>query len=113
MINNLTTNELEEKLGAHLRAVRLLKNSSQAEVAQRAGVALGAVRALESGGGARVATLVRVLRALDRQDWLDVLQPEVSISPMQLLKSKTQRQRAGRPRGTSRSAQIQAGQDPK
>ena len=113
MDKSLTTDELEEKLGAHLRAARLGKNATQAEVAQQAGVALGAVRALEAGRGARVATLVRVLRALDRQDWLDLLQPEASISPMQLLKSKTPRQRAGRPRLGSRAAPDQAAKDQK
>ncbi|MGH8759372.1 MAG: helix-turn-helix domain-containing protein [Burkholderiales bacterium] len=99
MRQNLSTDEMEAKLGARLRAARLRKNLSQAEVAERAGVAVNALRALESGQGARVSTLVRVVRALDKLDWLDWLQPEVSISPMQLLKSKVERQRAGRPHG--------------
>lgn len=98
MNQNLSTEELEAKLGAQARSARLRKNLSQVDVARLAGVAVNAVRGLESGHGARVATLVRVVRALDKEEWLDRLYPEPGISPMQLLKSKVQRQRAGRTR---------------
>ena len=46
---------------------------TQAEVAERANVSLGALRHLESGSGATVSTLVKVLRALGQEDWLDHL----------------------------------------
>jgi hypothetical protein len=40
------------------------------------------------------------LRALGRVEWLDSLAPAVSISPLQMLKSKPSRQRASRGKGT-------------
>jgi len=64
----------------------------------RAGIALTAVKNLESGKGATLKTLIKTLRALDRADWLASLAPAVSISPLQMLKSKPARQRASRKR---------------
>ena len=41
-------------------------------------------------------SLVKVLRALNRVDWLRTLAPTVSISPVQMLKAKTPRRRASK-----------------
>ena len=81
-----TSAELEELLGSRLRELRLLKNLDQKSLAERAGLSLNAVKHLESGKGARVNSLIKLLRALERTDWLDSLAPIVSISPIQMLK---------------------------
>lgn len=86
----------EAELGRQIRQLRLRRNLHQDELADRAGIALNAVKHLEAGNGATVRTLVRVLRALDRQAWLRTLAPAVSISPVQMLKAKAPRQRASR-----------------
>ena len=97
MINTgTTTDELEATLGDQLRAARLRRNISRKDLAAQAGVALGSLANLENGAGATVATLVRVVRGLGMTSWLDGLQPEVTISPMQMLKAKSPRQRARR-----------------
>jgi hypothetical protein len=57
------------------------------------------VKRLESGRGATIRSLVKVLRTLGRADWIQALAPAVSISPLQLLKTKSVRQRASRKRG--------------
>ena len=75
-----------------------LKNLDQQSLAQRAGVALNAVKHLESGQGARVSSLIKVLRALERVDWLETLAPTVSISPMQMLKRGSRDRRRARRR---------------
>lgn len=93
-----TSTELEGQLGARLRELRILKNLDQKSLAERAGVSLNAVKHLESGRGARVASLIKVLRALDRVDWLEALAPTVSISPMQMLKSASRAPRRARRR---------------
>ncbi len=64
----------------------MLANLDQKSLASRAGVSLNAIKHLESGKGARVNSLVKVLRALDKADWLETLAPAVSICPMQMLK---------------------------
>jgi transcriptional regulator with XRE-family HTH domain len=91
----LTTVEREAELGRHLRDLRLRQNIDQRQLAARADVALNSVKRLEGGKGATVTSLVKVLRALGREDWLETLAPQVTVSPLQLLKAgKRTRQRA-------------------
>jgi transcriptional regulator with XRE-family HTH domain len=85
-------------LGAHLRALRLRQGVDQQTLAARAGVALNAVKNLEYGKNSTVRSLLQVLRALGREDWLHALAPQVSISPLEILERKAPRQRAGRAR---------------
>ena len=98
----LTPDEWEAELGQHVRALRLRQNIDQHQLARRAGIALNAVKHLESGQGATVRSLVRVLRALNKADWLRSLAPAVSISPIEMLKAKTPRRRASRRKPTTK-----------
>ena len=91
-----TSMQLAAGLGEQLRALRLRQDVDQQQLAARAGVALNAVKNLESGKGGTVRSLLKVLRALGREDWLDALSPQVSISPLQALTRKAARQRASR-----------------
>jgi transcriptional regulator with XRE-family HTH domain len=97
-----TTSELEQSLGERLRELRILRNFDQVSLAERAGVSLNALKHLESGKGARVNSLIKVLRALDRTDWLASLAPAVSISPMQMLKRESREPKRARRRVRSR-----------
>ncbi len=92
----LTANEWEAELGQHLRELRLRQNIDQRQLAEQAAVALNVVKNLEGGKGATVVSLIKVLRALGREEWLRTLAPQVSISPLQMLKAKPRRQRASR-----------------
>ncbi len=118
MIGSLTTDApprsaeaLEERLGQNIRATRIARDLSQRELADRANVSLGAVRTLETGRGSTVTTLVKVLRALDRQDWVDALvPPSPAFNPLDLLDAParrpappTERRRVGRRRQPGRS----------
>jgi len=80
-----------------LRDLRLRQNIDQRQLAERADVALNAVKRLEAGKGATVTSLIKVLRALGREEWLGTLAPQVTVSPLQMLKDKKPvRQRASR-----------------
>lgn len=57
------------RLGHDLRALRLARNITQAALAARAGVSVHSLKNLERGV-ATVRTLVLVLLALQRDDWL-------------------------------------------
>ena len=98
METSRTAAEWEQLLGARLRELRLLKNLDQQSLAERAGVSLNAIKHLEGGKGARVHSLIKVLRALERVDWLDALAPTVSISPMQMLRRASREPRRARRR---------------
>ena len=90
----------ETELGRQIRTLRLRQNLDQQQLADRAGIALNAVKNLESGKGATLRSLIHALRVLNRIDWLRSLAPPVSISPIQMLKTKAPRQRASRKRRT-------------
>jgi transcriptional regulator with XRE-family HTH domain len=91
----------EAELGERLRALRLSQNLDQVTVAERAGVALRTLKNLEGGRGSSVTTLLRVVRALGRSDWVGLLSPAVGVSPLRLLAQERKDeapQRASRPR---------------
>jgi transcriptional regulator with XRE-family HTH domain len=100
---NLTPEEMEADLGEKLRALRLSKNLDQKTLAERAGVSVRALRNLESGQGSTIKTLVRVLRSLGRQDWLNTVAPVATINPLTLTREAQPRQRASHSRATRSS----------
>jgi len=96
MTNFYSTEELETRLGADIKALRLLNATDRQTLANRAGVSLNAIKRLENGSGATIRTLVKVLRALDRVDWLSALTPRITVNPLNMLRDQVQRQRAPR-----------------
>lgn len=96
-----TPAQLQEKLGEGLRALRLRKNLTQAELASKAAVAPRSLTSLENGQGSSVATLVRVLKALDATAAIEQLAPQPSISPLAMLRNPAPPRRARKPRRAS------------
>ena len=92
----LKPEEIEADVGDKLRALRLVKDWDQVTLAARAGVSLSALKTLEAGRGSTLRTLVRVVRALGRQDWFDSIAPVATINPLTLTRGAQQRQRARR-----------------
>jgi transcriptional regulator with XRE-family HTH domain len=82
MFSSLTSLELEALLAQQLKALRLDQNIDQKTLALRAGISVRAVKNLEGAAGASVKSLVAVLRALNRQDWLQTVAPVASINPL-------------------------------
>ena len=95
---NLTPDEMEGLLGEKLKVLRLSRNLDQKTLAERAGVSVRALRSLESGQGSTITTLVRVLRALGREEWLNSIAPVATINPLALTREAQPRQRASRTR---------------
>lgn len=98
MQQSLTTDEWLVVLGEHVRANRLEFEGgmSREDLARLAGVSVSALANLENGRGASLTTFVRVLRALQKDTWLDALRPSPVINPMMLLMSGKSRVRAPR-----------------
>lgn len=89
----MTSAEMEARIGENLKQLRLLRNLEQKVLAGRAGVSPRALQRLENGEGSSLGTLVRVLRALGRQDWINTIAPVATVNPMTSVR-KGQRQRA-------------------
>ncbi len=83
-----TLEEWEIALGEQVRAARVAANLDQERLAERADVSVGAISNLERGKGSSLKTLVAVVRAVGRTDWLESLAPPVTVSPMQLLRAR-------------------------
>lgn len=90
----LNPEEMAQAIGENIRALRLQKNLTQSALAAQAGISMTALRHLESGQGANLGTLIRVVRALDKQEWLQALAPQVSINPLHMTPTLAERQRA-------------------
>ncbi len=87
-------------VGEQVRSTRLAADLDQRTLAGRADVSVGAVKNLEGGKGSSLRTLIRVVRALDRLDWLEALAPPITLSPLRMLAA--QRSDPQRPRRASR-----------
>ncbi len=83
-----TVEQWEVVIGEQIRQIRISQDLDQAELADLADVSVGAVSNLERGRGSSLRTLVSVLRALGRTDWIESLAPAVGVSPMHMLRSK-------------------------
>jgi transcriptional regulator with XRE-family HTH domain len=91
-----TPEEMELMLGENIKALRLQRNLARKILCTRAGISENALRNLEGGKGATLKTLIKVLKALNRETWLEVIAPKTSINPLHLTKENEQRQRARR-----------------
>ena len=91
-----TPEELQTILGERLRRLRLNRNLDQLTTADKAGISEKALRNLEAGRGSTVETLLRVLKALDYLQGLELLAPEISVNPLELLRKSSLPQRARR-----------------
>jgi DNA-binding XRE family transcriptional regulator len=80
--------ELALELGEQLRMQRIRMRVTQDELAAAAGLTRKVIVRLENGAGATVHSLLAVVRALGRVDWIRGLAPAVAISPMELLRSQ-------------------------
>ncbi len=87
--------DLELSIGSAIKTLRLKKNWPREKLCDLADVSQNALRHLENGDGASVRTLVRVARALKRQDWVLALAPQISINPLDMIHGKP-RQRASK-----------------
>jgi len=84
-----TTKDWERRIGEQVRALRIAALLGQDELAERANVSVTTVQSLENGAGTSLKTLIRVVRVLDRTDWLGSLDPRGDgPSPIELLRQR-------------------------
>jgi len=91
-----TPEELQTLLGGRIRSIRLNRNLDQRTTAEKAGISEKALRNLENGRGSTVETLMRVLKALEYLQGIDMLAPEISVNPLDLLRQSKPPQRVRR-----------------
>lgn len=86
---------LAGQIGAFVRYHRLEQNKTQNTLAHEAGISRSTLSLLERGETVTLATLLQVLRVLDRLQVMNAFVVEERISPLMLAKiQKEKRQRA-------------------
>lgn len=68
--------------------MRIANDLDQTRLAGLADISVGALSNLERGKGSSLKTVVAVVRALGRTDWIEALAPPVTVSPIQMLRAK-------------------------
>jgi transcriptional regulator with XRE-family HTH domain len=96
--------ELQSILGEQLQSLRIAKNLDQRTTAEKGGISEKALRNLEAGRGSSVESLLRVLKALDSLEGIEMLAPKPSVNPIALLHSTEARRRVRHPRVRQRQA---------
>lgn len=94
-----STEELEQQLGESIKKIRLLRNLDRETLCAQAGVSLTALKNLEGGSGSTTRTLIKILRALGKTEWLGILAPSITINPLDLMNDIYVRQRASGKKG--------------
>lgn len=87
-MTHLGVEEWEAEIGRQIRSARIAQGLDQTQLAERSNVAIATISNLERGKGSSLRSLISVVRALDRTEWLRSLAGDQTISPMQMLRAK-------------------------
>ena len=94
---------LSEHIGTFVKHYRLEQNKTQNELSRSAGISRSTLSLLEHGETVTIATLIQVLRVLDKLHFMENFTVQNAISPMALLKlEKGKRKRARGKRGENK-----------
>ncbi|CAN5291888.1 hypothetical protein BH11ACT4_BH11ACT4_18220 [soil metagenome] len=98
-----STTDWEQRIATQVRELRLSAGVDQRALAERANVSLGTIQNLEAARGSSLRTLIRVVRALDRADWLDELNPGLGDGPSPIEQLRAARATPAGPRRVRRA----------
>lgn len=91
----LSDKAISELIGQFIKKTRIDQNRSQSDIAEAAGISRSTLSLLERGDSVTLATLIQVLRVLDRLDVFNTFVIQLTYSPMLLAKMQVEeRQRA-------------------
>ena len=92
-----------KELTARLERFRMESGLTQAQLAAQSGVSKRTIERIENGCDLQITTLVRLLRVLELADRLDQLIPEQTVSPIDMLKGKTEPPKRARHKKTAKT----------
>ena len=93
--DSMSDKALAMHIGAFIKHHRMEQNKTQEVLAKAAGISRSTLSLLERGETVTLATLIQVLRVLDKLYVLDVFSVQQDISPLMLAKlEKDKRKRA-------------------
>ena len=77
----------EAEFGAQVRRARLYEDIDQRTLPDMANISPVTLSKLEHGQGSTLRTIIKVLRALGREEWLGTLEPIAEVSPLALARA--------------------------
>ena len=86
--NSMSDTAIIGELGKRLKEYRLRKRYTQQDMADRAGISVFSVAKVEKGEPVSISIIIPVLRVLRLLDNLEMLLPEIGVSPIEMLKLK-------------------------
>jgi transcriptional regulator with XRE-family HTH domain len=89
--NSLSNTAIVEEIGKRIKEYRLKKKLTQQDLAERAGISIFTVAQIEKGNPVSISMLLPVLRVLRLLDNLEMLLPEIGISPVEMMKLRGRR----------------------
>lgn len=90
-----------KQIGNFVKSIRLAQNITQDEAADKAGISRSTLSLLEKGETFTIATLIQVLRVLNRLDVFSSFTAEENISPLALAKAEKYKRKRARSGGDS------------
>ena len=86
MWTELSDPDILQKIGQRIRGYRIRMEMTQSELAKRSGVSMGTIVRVEQGNAISTLLFISILRTMGLLENLEVLLPELSISPIQMRK---------------------------
>ena len=82
-----SSNQIEHAINEKIHKLRLSRNWTREKLAQEAGVSSRTIANLEEGRGITFNTVIRIMKAFGLQGNLNVLFPDTTIQPMELVET--------------------------
>lgn len=108
-IYSMSNHSVAKEIGRRIDQLRLERDITQQQIADELGITVKTYRNAIGGKG-KFETIIGILRIMDSLELVDAFVPEVSFSPMSLLKMQgKQRRRASNTSKVSNSATTPEG----
>lgn len=109
MLSDLQSNDaVLAELGRRLERQRLARNLTQEQMAEQAGIGRATLQRLERGQSVQTTSMIKLLRALDLLQSLDVALPQTIERPILELERERRRKPRQRARPRGRTPPLQA-----
>ena len=92
-MQELTSQAVLIKLSELVRKYRIDMNLSQVELSEKAGISLRSVTNFENGSDVKLSNFIKILKALELADNLQILIPDVSKRPSSFLVAEKTKKR--------------------
>ena len=110
-MQEMTSQAILAQLAERVKKYRIDMNLSQLDFSKKAGISLKSITNFESGCDVKLSNFIKILKALDLADNLEILVPDVSKRPSSFLAKEKQRQRVRKSNGKKEDGPFKWGDE--